>query len=381
LRLVHISDTHAGFAAYRALDKESGINQREADNNNAFRQAIDKILELQPEVVLHTGDLFDTVRANNRTIAFVLEQLLRLSRSGIPVVIISGNHSTPRLKETGSIFQLFELFPNLYPVYKNQYQRLTFGDLTVHAVPHCFTKEDFKNSLDSIQLNKETKYNILMLHTAITGIKEFSMGEFNEQELSTSDLKPEFQYIALGHYHKYTQVTENACYAGSLERLSFNEIGQEKGFLEIDLARETLTFHPLEIRPMIDLPSIDAHQMTAAELNRAIEDCLKENIPEGVQPIIRLTINNISTSTYNALDFSRLRELTKSALHFETRFNRAEEPAQIEPLQGSIGGLLSEFRDYISTISFDDVSSPEQMREKIFSLGVEYLQRAGEAQE
>ncbi|HAW59845.1 MAG TPA: exonuclease SbcCD subunit D, partial [Actinobacteria bacterium] len=125
MRVVHISDTHLGYTAYRGLDPELGINQREADIFAVFKQAIDKILEISPDLVLHTGDLFDSVRPSNRSLSLALEQLLRLSTVGIPVVIIAGNHSMPKMRDTGSVFQLFTLFPNFFPVYKGRYETIS----------------------------------------------------------------------------------------------------------------------------------------------------------------------------------------------------------------------------------------------------------------
>lgn len=47
MRIVHLSDSHLGYVAYHALCPNLGINQREADIYSAFKQAIDKILELK----------------------------------------------------------------------------------------------------------------------------------------------------------------------------------------------------------------------------------------------------------------------------------------------------------------------------------------------
>lgn len=88
------------------------------DTYLSFQAFVDRVLELRPDVVLHSGDLFDSVRPSNRALAFAVEQLFRLSEADIPVVIIAGNHSTPRIRETGSAFRLFEHLPNVIPVYK-----------------------------------------------------------------------------------------------------------------------------------------------------------------------------------------------------------------------------------------------------------------------
>jgi DNA repair exonuclease SbcCD nuclease subunit len=373
MRIVHVSDTHLGYQAYRAIDKESGLNQREVDVNKAFEQAVSKAIEIKPDAVLHTGDLFDSVRPSNRTLHFATQQLLRLSSAGIPVVIISGNHSLPRMRDTGHIFQLFTLpaFPNLYPVFKSRYEKIVINGMAVHAIPQCLTKEDFDEQLKQIKLDKSAKYNILILHAAIAGIPEFSMGEFNEQEVAESYLKPEFDYIGLGHYHKYTQLAENAFYVGSTERFSFNEVGQEKGFMEIDLNSGKATFHRLKIRAMIELPSINAQGKDAESTMKEIVNVLNRD-SIGKNRIVRLTIENIASSTQNALDFNLLRRLTANTLHFELRFNREEKNESVASATASIGRLRREFRDYLAQIAI------EKNRAEILKLGLGYLERVSE---
>jgi len=376
VRIIHISDTHLGYTAYNALDKDLGIKQREVDTRKAFEQAIDKIMEIHPDIVLHCGDLFDNVRPSNRTLTFALEQLLRLKSANIPVVIIAGNHSMPRTRDVGSIFRIFELFPNLYPIFKGKHETLAFKnpisgqmDLMIHAIPHCLTKDDFEENLKKLKPDPEVKYNILMLHSAAKGIKEFSMGEFNEQVIETSYLKPEFNYIAMGHYHKYTQLSENTYYSGSTERFSFNDIGQEKGFLEIDLKTNDITFHPLKIREMIEIPSIDAFGKDAEFLMEKIEEAIGKN--EIDEKIVRLTINGLSNSTYNTLNFKQIKKLTSPALHFDIKYIRDSEENSVQISTDSIGNLSAEFEKYLAK------SVVEKLDKKtILKMGKEYLQKA-----
>ncbi|MCG7841375.1 MAG: metallophosphoesterase, partial [Methanomassiliicoccales archaeon] len=91
MRIAHIADTHVGFSAYRRSDPGSGINQREIDIYQAFVRQIDSVVKVRPDLVLHAGDLFDSVRPSNRALSVVLEQLLRLSDENIPIMLIAGN--------------------------------------------------------------------------------------------------------------------------------------------------------------------------------------------------------------------------------------------------------------------------------------------------
>src|SRR5438105_5955055 len=108
MRLVHFSDLHLGFRQYQRLTP-GGINQREADVAKSFQAAIDRVITMRPDLVLVGRDVFHNVRPTNPAIVHAFLQLSRL-RAGLPdapVVIVAGNHDTPRAAETGSILRLF----------------------------------------------------------------------------------------------------------------------------------------------------------------------------------------------------------------------------------------------------------------------------------
>ncbi len=67
MRLVHLSDLHLGFRNYQR-QTPTGVNQREADVAFAFRKAIDKTIELRPDLILVGGDVFHSVRPTNSAI-------------------------------------------------------------------------------------------------------------------------------------------------------------------------------------------------------------------------------------------------------------------------------------------------------------------------
>jgi DNA repair protein SbcD/Mre11 len=368
MRIVHFSDTHLGFQTYRAIDPATGLNQREADVYDAFRQAVDLILELKPDAALHSGDLFNSVRPTNQALTVAFEQLTRLGAAGIPLVVISGNHSLPRVRGTASVFRLFDLpeFPLIHPVYKSAYEKIRLGDLMVHAVPQCQTDEDLHTQLELAAPDSSAPYNVLMLHAAVAGVPEFSMGEFSEQVVPEQYLRPDYDYIALGHYHRKSGVRPNAYYAGATERLTFGEVDQEKGILEVDLATKAIKFHQLKLRPMRDLPHVDATGLDAEALQAAIES----TIGNADGSIARLTVENISPETQNALDFNRLKDLTKLATHLEIRYNRAEDAAVETINVAPIGSLSEELRDYLRE------RPAGKNTDKVLQLGLEYLDRA-----
>src|SRR5688572_32463740 len=109
MRLVHLSDLHLGYRQYQRLTTH-GFNQRELDVARTFQRAIDQVIALRPDLVLIAGDVFHSSRPTNAAILHAFRQFLRLRTAlpHAPVVMVAGDHDTPRTTDSGSIMGLFE---------------------------------------------------------------------------------------------------------------------------------------------------------------------------------------------------------------------------------------------------------------------------------
>ncbi|HSG81701.1 MAG TPA: metallophosphoesterase, partial [Gemmatimonadota bacterium] len=138
MKLVHTGDLHLGYRAYHRTDVR-GINIREADVARAFHETLDRAAEIAPELLLIAGDVFHTVRPSNTAIADAFRRLSRFcARSdGTRVIIIAGNHDSPKAVETGSILKLFNEIKGVHVVHQEG-RRLEFPDLdaAVLCLPH-----------------------------------------------------------------------------------------------------------------------------------------------------------------------------------------------------------------------------------------------------
>ena len=367
MRIAHIADTHVGFSAYRRSDPETGMNQREVDVYQAFERLVDSLITKRPDVVLHSGDLFDSVRPSNRALSVVLEQLLRLSDASIPVVLIAGNHSTPRLKETGSVFRLFEHIKGVTPFYTPGMHRLDLGDLTVTAFPHQ-DKESMVNALQSWKRG-HSRYEVGMLHAGIQGLTRYSMGEANELNLPSSLLNLEADYIALGHFHDREQITDNAWYSGSLERLSFAEAGQEKGYNLVDLERDRKEFVRLPTRPMYSLGPFKAKGKEANVLQDELMAALGSVKVEG--SIVRLVVKDVPAALYRSLDLNALRAMAEKAVHLDLNLEIVQGADAVQWRSTTFGSLDQEFEAYLSQVPVEGVDKEELRRRGLDYLGKE----------
>lgn len=234
IRIAHLSDTHLGYRALGKADPVSGRNQRSVDVENAFADAITDILSRNVDLVVHSGDLFNQTRPPYAAIGVAMRQFRRLEAAGIPAVVIGGNHDTPRLRSSGSVFSLLSLVaPETRFVggYETEFVPFPALDLTVTAIPHGRLTEPLP---PAVFPNTETR-NLLVTHGFVPGMEPKTHREPGEEEIDEVILPPDFDYIALGHYHIREQVRPNAWYAGSTERFGFGDLPVDTGYLIVEL--------------------------------------------------------------------------------------------------------------------------------------------------
>lgn len=371
MKILHVADTHLGYSAYRKSTKE-GINQREMDAYDAFKQFVDYAIKSKPDLIIHAGDLFDAVRPNNRAITFAIKQILRLSKEKIPFVLIAGNHEHPKLRETGHIFSIFDHIKCVYPIYNAKYEKVFFEidgkKISIHAVPQSSVKKEFDKQIKKLKPDSASDYNIFVAHGAVTGIKAFSMNEFNELFIPANALGKDFDYMALGHYHSYTKVAKNAFYAGSTERFTFTDAGEEKGFIELELNAKKLThtFIPLKTRPMVDSKPIKCSNLRLEEIMKKIKQTVTEIKPK--EKTFRVILEDIAPEIYRGLDFSEIRKLSSDAVHYEIKANVSRDPDKKLSQNSKIDALAREFELFLKTQDMVE-------KEILLEMGIGYIEK------
>jgi len=367
MNILHFSDSHLGYSEYNKIDPVTGINRREQDFYNAWQQVIEAILSLKPDVVVHAGDLFHNPRPGNRAIRVALEGIKKISDAHIPIVIVSGNHETPKIRATGSIFESIALFDNVYLAYSGKYERFTIKGIDFHCVPHCSITEDLDLALKSIRMEKSPAKNILVTHGAWSGKQTFGMGEFNEQRLPDieAELGQQFDYIALGHYHNFIRIKDHVCYSGSTERTSLNEAGNSCGFVTVGLENFNVDFHSISTRLMVKIGPVDCAGLAAEQISARISD-LSAGVPDGA--IVLLTLENMEDHTFLKLAGYDLDQFFPRVFHLEKRIHRQTQDALEYGRGSSIESITVEFERYM-----ESVKGLEFDPEKLKKLGIAYL--------
>lgn len=322
--IAHLADLHLGFRAYHRVTAR-GVNAREADVAAAFREAVNALVALRPDLVLVAGDVFHTVRPSNTAISEAFRQLVSLTSRlpDAPVVLIAGNHDSPRSTDTGNILALFREIPGVLVVTEQaEAVRLPGLDASVLCLPHNALARGAEEV--ALEPDPAAAVNLLMLHGTVAGAaaegKIRYVSEYGGVAVQDTAIAPErWDYVALGHYHIVTELAPNMWYAGGIERTSTNvwlEAEGPKGFLTYDTERRAATFHPLPGRPVVDLPRLSARGMTAAEVDAAIRDAV-DGLPGGIEgKVVRLVVTDIPRYLVRELDHRRVREYKAQALHF-----------------------------------------------------------------
>lgn len=362
MKILHFSDTHLGFSQFNALN-EKNVNQREADFYDAFCQVIDEICKIKPNFIIHCGDFFHKIRPNNRAIAFALKQLKRVDELQIPFIMIAGNHSTPKIEQSTCIFEIFSGFKNIYTVYNQAYEKISFKNINFHCIPHINSEDKFLQEIELCQTqftqDKNTK-NILLLHASAS--KSYLALEFGERifPIQKVEFLKNFDYVAFGHWHKFTQIYKNAFYSGSLERTSLNDKSNEKGFILLDLKDELkVEFIKIKIREFLNF-EIDFNQ-----LENFLENI---NEKEVAFKIINLTIKNISFLEDIDLDLNKIRAVFKSALFLNIKKEVLQ--AKIFTQNIEVFDLQDRFFEFLNENiqNSDENTRLSQKAKKLFSL-------------
>jgi exonuclease SbcD len=336
VKLAHIADPHLGIRQYHR-QTSAGINQREADIAQAFRAAIDGVIAVRPDAVVIAGDLFHSVRPTNSAIVFAFRQLQRLREAfpQAPMVLIPGNHDTPRSVETGSILRLFEELG--VDVATDEPRRLVYPslDLSIFAVPY---QAMLVNERPALEPAGAEKYQVLVAHFEIEGeypenrgSAEYGGAVVDRRELHLED----WSYVALGHYHTQHQVARNTWYAGALDYIGPNIWGEAadevdhgshgKGWLLVDLEKGRVQRQPVPpARAVLDLEPVKAAGLSAEAVDTRIVERIASVHGGIADRIVRLRVFDIPRHVARELNHAAVRGFKTQALHFHLDLRRPD---------------------------------------------------------
>ncbi len=300
--IVHTADSHLGLTRYYKVDPETGINIRLLDFCYAFREVIDFVVENNPELFIISGDVFDKVNPTNFVRKFVQKELYRVSEKKVDTFIIAGNHETPKTRGVTNPLTLYTSIPHIHIGLKPFEKKI--GAYRIHGVPYTdHPEKHIKKPADGYR-------NILMLHTTVEGAKLSSERymSFDESSILPSQV-PGYEYVALGHIHKFQILKENLVYPGSLEKYDFAEIDDEKGFVVYD---GDIEFIKTSTRDMIEV-TVSCENKSGFKIT---EEAL-EKLEDIDDKIVRMVLEGeISAADKKDINYQKIRGKANDALYF-----------------------------------------------------------------
>lgn len=296
IRLLHFADAHIGMESYGKTDPDTGLSSRVVDFLKRMDEMIAYAREHDVDLTIFAGDAFKTRSPNptyQREFAYRVRELSELA----PVVLLVGNHDLPPTVLKASSIEIYETLavPHVWVANDYEVRRIDTkrGPVIVGAAPYPIRSRLLQNVNGAGGLTiAETD---TLLQRTLTGIIEDMAGEAEAQAveadtpriftghftvsgavigsersvmlgrdvavLLSSVADRRWDYVALGHVHKYQNLTLGrkdappVIYSGSIERIDFGEEGDPKGFcwVEVQRGKSEYKFIELQTRPFVTL--------------------------------------------------------------------------------------------------------------------------------
>lgn len=348
VRLLLVADTHLGFDL--PLRERVKRRRRGPDFFACFERALEPALAGEADLVVHGGDLLYRSRVPPALVHRALEPLRRVASRGVPVFIVPGNHERSALP---------------YPILAAHRSLLVFdrprtfvceaGGCRVALGGFPFAprvRARFRQLVLETGLHRTpADVRLLCIHQAVEGARvgpqDFTF-RHGDDVVRGSDLPGGIAAVLAGHIHRGQvlpvdlsgrKLPAPVLYPGSVERTSFAERDEPKGYLRLELAADgspggTLAgweWMTLPARPMLEV-HVDGGGQDAGGLAAQVRSRLAE-LPQDA--VVRLRIRGpLGPSEAAVLSAEHLRTLAPPGMNVSTAW--PEEASATSGMQGRL---------------------------------------------
>lgn len=229
VRIVHTADVHLGARHADLGDKAAAQRERQFA---AFKATVDLAIELEADLFLVAGDLFDSNVQPRRSVERVAAELARLAARRIRSVLLPGTHD---VCDRASIYRAYDLAElagldagsaGLVTVLTPERPEVRFPELETAVFGRLFaTKRAPRSPLAGFSASGAAEtWKVGMIHGSllIPGRTDADEVVFTSDEVAASGL----DYLALGHWHS-AQVAKAGgvtyAYAGAPEPVAVDQ--------------------------------------------------------------------------------------------------------------------------------------------------------------
>ncbi|TET25184.1 MAG: DNA repair exonuclease [Candidatus Bathyarchaeum sp.] len=374
---VHAADLHLGYAQYN-------LDVRRRDFNSVFGELVDKTIELEPDLMILAGDIFEHARPSNSTLEVAIINFRRLRDAGIPVLAVDGSHDSAPNVITSTILNPLDSAGLIWYLPRHEGASWRNESCYVYGIPNFRTARKTQEELPAfLEKNKPAPdpslFNILVFHMAldIPAIKPPKM----EAEASPESLPEGFNYYAGGHIHKpYKSRFKNGLlvYSGGTETASYDEAKTKKGFYHVKVnknGKPKLERIRLETPRKFIILEQTYTGLTPSKITEAVVQRIKESEePEAiVVPVIKGVLP--AEAGRGEIDLAQIRNAGEKALFVHPVLRLRETEISEEIIRSIFGGDMKDMKtksfEYFFEIFSESYKREES--EKIARLAVDLL--------
>ena len=230
-RFVHAADLHldSPMRGLSARQPHLAALFGEA-TRKAFMALVDRTIAIEAAFLVIAGDVYDGDWKDHGTGLFFLGQLARLTRAGIPVYMIRGNHDAESL-----ISRSLTLPENVHLFGSRKAETREIAALRVALHGRSFAEREVAENIAlAYPPAKPGWLNIGILHTSLDGRPDHAP----YAPCSVADLRAKgYDYWALGHVHAFETVASDPfiVFPGNLQGRQIRETGA-KGAVLVEVA-------------------------------------------------------------------------------------------------------------------------------------------------
>ncbi len=298
MKVAHLSDLHLGYGT------PSIRSGRERDVLRVFESAMVRVAELDPGLVVISGDVFDHPNVPAEPIAAFTRAVGRFHDEcpDVPIAIVAGARDTPLEPDRLGPLAVIGALSGVH-VATDRVVDITLGDVHLSLVPHRAVIGARRLGARS---DPDARWNVLVAYASIVRDGAHALPLALEG----------WAYVALGSEHTRREVAPSVHYAGSLERIGphpWSEAASEKGFLTADLESSRVTFWPVEARAVVNLAPIEAAGGGPATVARRLNEALA-GVPGGIAgKLLRVPIRGLTADDLASLDQEVFESVRKQA--------------------------------------------------------------------
>lgn len=291
IRIIVLADTHLGFD----LPVRPRVERRRRGHDffANFQRILEAAVSENVDCVIHGGDLFYRSRVPAELVQMAFLPIKRVASAGIPFLLVPGNHERSRIPyDMLALHEGIHIFdrPRSFVVESNG------TTLAFAGFPYCRegVRSKFLDLLEATHWRENhADINLLCVHHcfegATVGAHNFTFRRGHDV-VRVHEVPEQFSAVITGHVHRAQVLQEDLrgrplhspiIYPGSIERTSFAEREEEKGYYLLNIKRGSTTielaadweFRRLPTRPMV-VEEISVENLTGDELKSCMVDLL-----------------------------------------------------------------------------------------------------------